>query len=58
MVFLGERCVFFTISETNILKKSKILLKGFFIGKKEAYNISGQCIHKYMQNVCNLLNKP
>ena len=30
---------FFTISESRIRKKFKILLKGFFIGEKVAYKI-------------------
>ena len=41
-MFLGD----FTISGTNILKKSKILLKGFSMGKKVAYKIPEQYIHK------------
>ena len=32
--------VFFTISETDIRKKSKFLLKGFCMDKKVAYKIS------------------
>ena len=44
-MFLGENA-FFTISESKIRKKSKIVLKGFSIGYKVAYKISGQYIHK------------
>ena len=45
IMFLGENA-FFTISESKIRKKSKIVLKGFSIGYKVAYKISGQYIHK------------
>ena len=37
---------FFTVSESRTRKKSKILLKGYSIGYKVAYKISGQYIHK------------
>ena len=35
-----------TISESEIREKSKVLLKSFSMGKKEACIISGQYIHK------------
>ena len=42
----GWKMRFFTISESNIRKKSKISLKGCSMGKKVAYKISGQYMHK------------
>ena len=42
----GWKMRFFTISESNIRKKSKISLKGCSMGKKVAYTISGQYINK------------
>ena len=44
-MILGEKCGF-TISESNIRKKSKISPKGCFMGQKVAYKISGQYINK------------
>ena len=40
-MFLGEKCVFLTISESKIRKKSKFLLNGYSIGTTVAYKISG-----------------
>ena len=42
----GWKMRFFTISESNIRKKSKISLKGCSMDYKVAYLISGQYINK------------
>ena len=46
IIFLGMKNAFFTISETNIRKKSKFSLKRCSMSEKVAYKISGQYIHK------------